>query len=219
MRASGRLLAWPLLRWALLFFPAVVLAHPHSWITLKAEFLLDEESRLTGLIQHWEFDVFYSMMALADALNENGDERKALRTLGEGMVRNLKKHNYFSELAIQGRRIKLSPPTQWSLDTVLVDGERRLDMKMHFTFSSPSAVENQTLSLRVFDPTYYIDMRHYTATQIIVHAKNATECATTVELPDTPDEIIEYAASLDKNQKNTTGLGDQFAERVLLRCR
>ena len=86
---------------------------------------------------------------------------------------------------------------------------------MHFDIETPQVVENKTISFRVFDPSYYIDMRHFSTSQIIIHTKNATECSSTVELPEPSDELVEYAANLDKSQTAKNGLGNQFAEKAL----
>jgi ABC-type uncharacterized transport system substrate-binding protein len=194
------------------------LAHPHSWINLKSEFTLDQQGRLTALTQHWEFDMYYSLMTIADMMNEHGDQQKGLGLLGKGMTNSLKKYNYFSELKVNNRLVKLSLPKDFKLVTKLSDGKEILKLSMHFELPHPLAIENKPISFRVFDPTYYIDMRHYKASQVIIHTQNATECSTTVELPETSDELVEYANSLDKSQQDTQGLGNSFAEQVMIHC-
>ena len=76
----------------------------------------------------------------------------------------------------------------------------------------------KTLSWRVFDPAYYIDMRHQKLSQVTLHKGNDTECSTRIEQPNPSEEIIAYATSLDRSQKDTKGLGDYFAEKVLIHC-
>ena len=201
-----------------LFWPSLLSAHPHSWINLKTEFIMDDQGRLSGLTQHWEFDVYYSMMTYADMMNDYGDEQKGLLKLGQGMVNSLKGYAYFSTLELNGHLIQLDTPYDQTLRITYPKGQQTLTLTMHFELSKAQVIENKTLSFRVFDPSYYIDMRHYTASQVIIHTKNATECSSTVTLPEPPDELVEYAASLDKTQKDTTGLGDKFAEKVTIHC-
>lgn len=201
-----------------LFCSSHLTAHPHSWINLKTEFTLDDQGQLSGITQHWEFDVYYSMMTYADMMNDYGDEQTGLLKLGQGMVNSLKDYAYFSNLELNGRLIQLGTPYDQTLHLTYPKGQQTLTLTMHFKLSEAQAIDNKTLSFRVFDPSYYIDMRHYTASQIIFHTKNATECSSTVTLPEPPDELVEYAASLDKTQKNTTGLGDKFAETVSIFC-
>jgi ABC-type uncharacterized transport system substrate-binding protein len=199
-------------------FSKYSLAHPHSWVDLKSEFTLDEQGRLTSLTQHWEFDVYYSMMTIADMMNDHGDKQKGLVLLSKMMTKSLKKYHYFSELKINNTLVKLPPPSNSQLTTKLSEGQEKLKLSMHFEFQHPKTIENKPISFRVFDPTYYIDMRHYKASQVIIHSQNATECSTTVALPEASDELVEYANSLDKTQKDTQGLGNSFAEQVLIHC-
>mgnify|MGYP000675210907 CR=1 FL=1 len=194
------------------------LAHPHSWVNLKSEFTLDEQGRLTALTQHWEFDQYYSMMTIADMISEHGDQQKGLLILGKSMAKNLNRYNYFSELKVNNMLIKLPFPSSFKLETKLSDEQDILTFSMHFELPHPRPIKKKPVSFRVFDPTYYVDMRHYKASQVIIHAQNGTECSTTVELPDTSDELVEYANSLDKSQQDTQGLGNSFAEKVIIHC-
>ena len=89
----------------LTILPLRVDAHLHSWITLKTEFMLDEKGRLTELQQHWEFDVYFSMMTLADIMNEYEDQKKGLEQLAKDMVNNLRSYDYFSELNIDNQPV------------------------------------------------------------------------------------------------------------------
>ena len=202
----------------LVLFTAQSKAHPHSWISLKSEFELDTEGRLTSLTQHWEFDVYYSMMAIADMMNNYGDQQKGLKLLAKDMAKNLKSYQYFSSLKIDNRALDLPEPSETMLNIVEKDEQQILKLSMQFKWSLPRPIENKSVSLQVFDPTYYIDMRHYDASQITIRSLNASECETTVQLPDPSDEMIEYALNLDRTQKDTQGLGENFAEQVLIHC-
>ncbi len=199
-------------------FSQFSLAHPHSWVNLKSEFTLDEQGRLTALTQFWEFDEYYSMMTIADMMNEHGEQEKGLLLLGKAMTKNLKAFHYFSELKIDTTLVKLPLPSEFKLETKLSDGQQILKFSMHFEFTHPRTIKNRPISFRVFDPTYYVDMRHSKASQVIIHTQTTTECSTTIALPDTPDELIEYANSLDKSQQGTQGLGNSFAEQVIIHC-
>jgi ABC-type uncharacterized transport system substrate-binding protein len=61
-------------------------------------------------------------------------------------------------------------------------------------------------------------MAHTTESNINIIGGNATECSKTLELPELSDDLINYAQSLDQTQKDTDGLGADFAETVLIRC-
>lgn len=44
------------------------------------------------------------------------------------------------------------------------------------------------------------------------------DCEVTLDIPEPTDELIEYAANLDRSQKNTQGLGIHFAETARIIC-
>ncbi len=202
----------------LTLLPIHAYAHPHNWITLKTEFTLDERGQLTALLQHWKFDIYYSEIRLADIKNEYRDQQQGLDQVAKEMAKNLKNYNYFSELKINDQLIALTEPSTRSLSTVFEKDQQQLILTMGFKLEEPWSIGNKTLSWRVFDPTYYIDMRHQKLSQILIHKSKDTECSTHIESPKLSEEMIKYAASLDRTQKNTQGLGDYFAEKVLIRC-
>ena len=60
-----------------------VAAHPHYWISLKADMILDEQGRLSKIRQQWAFDVYFSMMTVKDVVNEHGDKQTGLRKIAD----------------------------------------------------------------------------------------------------------------------------------------
>jgi len=214
-----RLPAKSFLTLLLVIIPLYVNAHPHNWIRLKTEFTLDENGQLIEVLQHWTFDIYYSAINLADISNEYESQQEGLNKLAQDMVNNLQGFDFFSELKVANQRVHLAKPSDYSLTTVLEDGQQKLLLGMRFTLDGSSPIDSQTLSWRVFDPTYYIDMRHQTASKILIHKNNNTECSTNIESPTPSAEIIDYAANLDRSMKDTQGLGSYFAEKIHIHCR
>lgn len=162
--------------------------------------------------------MYYSLMTHADLLNEFGDEEKGLLETAKRMVGNLKDFNYFSKLKFNGSTIDLGTPDQYQLNIRQQDGELVLELEMTFDIDANTSIEDKTLAWQVYDPTYYIAMNHETAANIEIVGGNATECTKSLEFAEPTDEQIEYAASLDRTQRDTAGLGEIFAETALIRC-
>lgn len=190
-----------------LIFSAKALAHPHSWIELNTTFVIDEDVQLVKVKQRWEFDAYYSMMTRADLLNEFSNEKQGLTETARRMINSLKDYEYFSELKVEGKKLKLGMPLDYSLSTKKKVGSSILVLEMTFNIMDKVKVENEKVSWRVFDPTYYISMNHDKASNVDIISKGTTECSKTLEVPAPSDEIVDYAKSLDKTQKNTRGLG------------
>lgn len=196
----------------------MLIAHPHNWIALNSVFVLDDDSRLVSLTQRWEFDVYYSMMTMADVLNEYPSEEIGLPATASDMVRNLKAYDYFSSLTLDGEKVSLSAPGSFALRNKQKEGQLVLELEMTFEFEPGLAVESKALALQIYDPTYFIAMNHASVENIQIEGGDAVECAVKLEFPEPSDELIDYAQSLDRNQKDTDGLGASFAETATIFC-
>ena len=202
----------------LICFAAFVHAHPHNWIDLNSTFILDSDSQLVQIKQRWGFDMYYSLMTHADLLNEFGDEETGLSATAKRMIENLEAYNYFSSLKVDGTVIGLGVPDKYRLFTSKKDGEFILVLEMTFDIEPGVKIENHTLAWQVFDPTYYIAMNHATVNNIEIIGGNATECSRQLKYPEPSDELIDYAQALDRTQKETDGLGANFAETAFITC-
>ncbi len=200
-------------------FPLCLRAHPHNWITLKSEFIIDKSGLLTELHQYWQFDVYFSMMTLDDIMHESRVQPNSLQLLATDMVNNMQSYRYFSQLKIDNQAVALAKPIDYALSKVSNDGQQQLLLHMRFQLPTPQRVTDKTLIWQVYDPTYFIDMRHNDTSQIIVRRENGKQCSTAIEQPEPSNEMLDYAFSLDQTEKNTQGLGAAFAEKVIIQCR
>lgn len=199
-------------------FCSTVIAHPHSWITVTSDFVLDEQDRLVEIRQRWIFDEFYSMMTVADMQSVYGDvNEQVLSEYVEGMMTSLTRHQYFSHLRWQGQRIALPRASRYYLSAPEVDGMVLLILEMHFTIE-PLDIMSSGIEWQVFDPTYYVSMMHETTNNIRVISANSAECTKLLNEADPDPEVVAYAMMLDETQTETDGLGELFAETVELEC-
>ncbi|MDA7747027.1 DUF1007 family protein [Psychromonas sp.] len=214
------LLSKPLLFAFLLLaiMPLSVKAHPHNWITVKSEFLIDEKGQLTTVREYWEFDIYFSMMTIADVMHESTVQPNSLQLLADDMINNMESYQYFSSLKISNQTVPLGRPDKYELIINTIEGQQQLVLFMDFQLAKPLPLNNQPLLWQVYDPTYYIDMRHHDTSQIIITNKRGNECTTTIDLAEPTQEMAEYAMSLDRSQTETQGLGKSFAEKIIIKC-
>lgn len=202
----------------LLLFSSLIQAHPHNWIALNSRFVLDDQAQLISIEQRWEFDVFYSMMTLADVLNEYGSEEAGLPVFASRMIENLASYNYFSVLRLDSQVIQLSSPQRYALVSRQRDQQQVLELQMRFDLEKPLSIEARTLVFSVYDPTYYIAMNHANEHNIVIEGGNASECVLELKFAEPSEDLLDFAQSLDQSQKDTDGLGENFAETALIRC-
>jgi ABC-type uncharacterized transport system substrate-binding protein len=207
-----------LICWFLMFFSIGAFAHPHNWITLKTEIFLDEQQRLIKIQQHWEFDIYFSMITMADIMNEYPDPREGLAALSAEYMYNIAEYQYFSVLHVAEKKIELPKPTEHSLTTVQRAGNKILSLSMTFQMEGPISLQNESLELRTYDPSYFIHMSHPEKNNIVVHTQNGESCLRKIVLPNPTDETIDYALSLDRSEKGTAMLGLEFSETVVVNC-
>lgn len=199
-------------------YASLTSAHPHNWIDLKSDFTIDSQNRLTHIRQTWKFDMYYSMITLADVLNEHKDEVKGLRIIARKMITDLADYNYFSLLKINRQAVPLPAPAQYRLYSQREGTGQFLEMEIVFDIAPGISIGNKAIEWQIFDPTYYIAMMHADSSNISVTTDNGTDCASTLEQPAPTEDIINYAMGLDQNQRETNGLGQYFAETIRISC-
>lgn len=211
---------WKLITGTLIsaFFSLSTAAHPHNWIALKSDFILDNQGQLIEIRQRWEFDIYYSTITFAEVMNKYRDEKTGLQKLSDRIVRNLSGYQYFSTLKLNESEVQLVKPKQYQMTSKTKEGELLLEMEMHFEIDPPLVLDGQTLIWSVFDPTYYIEMAHKEADNVVIRGDKPIDCTKKLELPNPSEDLIDYAQSLDASQKDTEGLGFNFAEKVIINC-
>ncbi|EAR08819.1 DUF1007 family protein [Reinekea blandensis] len=198
-------------------WPTTALLHPHSWINLTTDFVIDDQEQLAQVRQRWIFDEFYSAMMLADLDREYPTRELALLAHGNDMIASLSQHGFFSHLVLAQNQHALPSPAEHQLSVVTTQEADMLVLEMVFDLSSTPLPVSE-LSWQVYDPTYYVSMRHDDVERIRIHNRSSLECMPNLIEPNPTEEQMNYASSLDQTQKDTDGLGRLFAQKVIVQC-
>ena len=196
----------------------ILLAHPHNWINVSTHFVLNNENQLIEIKQSWEFDGIYSMITHANLKNAYEDEKVGLVLMAEQMKKNLGGYDYFSNLIIDGEKIDIPKADHANLIMESRPPISVMTLDLDLKFKTPIDIVGKELIWSVFDPTYYISMNHKTVEDISITNAGSAECGKELSIPTPTAETIAYAGSLDKSQRETDGLGNEFAERVIISC-
>lgn len=193
-------------------------AHPHVWIDLRTTALLDEHGRVASVRIGWLFDRFYSAFAEQDmdtdrdgAVSEAEAQRWAEVAFG-----NIAGSGFFAELLIDGRSMVPdkadSPVGRW------IDGQ----MFMSFVVRPdvPADPRQVAVGYLVYDPQFYIDIRHPEGEGFAsVEGPGQETCTATAGRSEPPPEVVASAAALDRDETAPAGLGRLFADYVKVSCR
>ena len=196
---------------------SVAKAHPHEWIDLRVEFKFDREKRLIALEQSWLFDPFFSAYVVEE-LNAARPRRNIVReqanALGNEMVSNLNKHNLLNEWTYQGEVI---PNLMGTFVSTQIKNRNQMELTFQIELDAPLDLTAGTFEYRVFDPTYYIEILHAEGFRPRLRG-GPRGCSTTIIEPEPSEDLLIYAAELDRDENPEDGLGQHFAERVVIAC-
>lgn len=209
-----------LLRFLLLtLFSASLFAHPHNWIDTRTRLLINAEGFLTGIEQRWTFDPYYSALTLADLGNEYGPALSVgLQEYSAVMASNLASYNYFSNLVSASRSVSLPRPVHQNLEVTMEDDYEIMHLSMVFELSSPLDLKTTLADWSVYDPTYYIAMRHLSTEDVVLVTQGDIRCNKQLINATPSEEEVAYAQQLDASQRDTDGLGKLFAQHIKLSC-
>ena len=190
-------------------------AHPHVWIDVSVEVVFDQ-GKVTGLRETWLFDDYYTAYATED-MDEDGDgkpDAHRLRALLEENMSNLAEYNYFTQVTSGSGDVAFGKITEMSSQ---MNGAR-LEMTFLLPLAAPLDVHKPGMVYGIFDPTYYIEMLHAEKPDAIRLTAAPAGCSKQLEKPKPTMEATMLAASLDRLQTASNGLGALFAERVTIQC-
>lgn len=189
-------------------------AHPHAWMDLQTRFLINDQQQLTGLDLIWHFDEFYSANIIEDMKLKEEPLEKQYQDFARQSIEFMAADNWLTHMELNGKQLTFSTPTVYRTE------KQDYHLVLHFVLplKEPVPLKGNSLSLSIYDSTYYVEMLHHKAGAVSVSDHAATLCDIRLEKPNPPEDISAYAASLDITQQGEKGLGTLFAEKVLLTC-
>lgn len=192
----------------------LAMAHPHAWMDLQTRFLVNEKLQLTGLDLIWHFDDFYSANIIEDMKQKEEPLEKQYQDFARQSIEFMAAENWLTHLELNGKKLTFSNPTVYRTE------KQDYHLVLHFVLplKEPVPLQGNSLSLSIYDSTYYVEMLHHKTSAVSLSDHAADLCDIQLEEPNPPEDISAYAASLDINQQSEKGLGTLFAEKVLLTC-
>jgi ABC-type uncharacterized transport system substrate-binding protein len=196
--------------------PAAAGAHPHAWIDLKTSAVFDDAGAFVGVHVDWLFDDFYSLFILEEIGSADGTiPPEALMDLAQRNLRNLAEYSYFTFIEVDGAKGEYAAPQ--NVHSELRDG--RLAMQFTVPLLQPVDVRTSAVSYGVYDPTYYIEVLHMEEGDAVTLSGAAPNgCAAELQKPAPSMADVALAASLDQTETAGEGLGELFAEIIVIRC-
>jgi len=164
---------------ATLTLAAPATAHPHVWITVRADVII-ENGAASGMRHAWTFDKFYTEMAIAglDANKDGRYDREELAGLAKVNMDGLKEFEYFTLARSNNTKLAFQPPSDYWLE------HTNGILTLHFVLplAQPQPVQGSALTFSIYDPTYFIAFEYAKDDPVRVEGA-AAACTAALERP------------------------------------
>ncbi|MEC7245907.1 MAG: DUF1007 family protein, partial [Pseudomonadota bacterium] len=189
-------------------------AHPHMWIDLHTEVILQEDGKIRAIYQEWLFDDFYSTALLEDASTHPEGLEDGINAEISDILSGLQSWNYFTQILSDAEEIGLKKVTSFTAEV----RENRLWISFTAYLEMPVHPLRKTFSYAIFDPTYYIEMYHLENAVVGFQGKNQNRCKGIIIDPNPSSEAVQLSQSSALDSEADASIGQLFAETVKVEC-
>lgn len=199
------------------------LAHPHVWVTAKAQ-IVYADGKVAGIRHDWAFDPEYSAF-VTQGLDANKDGKLTpdeLAGLAATNTENLAEFGYFTKLKVSGKEQAFADPRE---PAMRMEGNA-LVLSFLLPLKSPAAPGRGVAAMEVYDPTYFVSFAF--AEGAAVTLSGAPQgCTATVTRPKGDGAKVADANGATKAGMTeaffealtaASNYGEQFANRVIVAC-
>ncbi|MFO1034243.1 MAG: DUF1007 family protein [Hyphomicrobiales bacterium] len=199
------------------------LAHPHVFADIRSELMLAADGTVTGVRVQWTTDKAYAQVAL-EGMDTNGDgqyDDAELARLTEENLTALADYDYFVHFKFNGEK---------QAHGVAADGMQRYnpeDGRLTLVFTVPLRTpldpHKGEVSLKVYDPEFYIDFEYVEEKPLLLSAAPPAGCTARLLPPKTDAATDQTRAMLatkgtDWKPENDEDYGGLFAPDAVMKC-
>jgi len=132
-------------------------AHPHVWVVSKSSVVYAPDGTVVGIRHAWAFDDMYSAFATQGLEQKTKGQftREELQPLAQVNVESLKEYDFFTFAKADGKKAAFDEPKDYHLEF----NAKESVLTLHFLLPLKKPAKVQTLTLEVFDPSYFIDFQ------------------------------------------------------------
>jgi ABC-type uncharacterized transport system substrate-binding protein len=194
-------------------------AHPHVWVTMKAQVVYAPDGSVTGVRHAWTFDDMFSVFATQgiDGKTKGEFTREELKPLAQTNVESLKDFDYFTYAKSNGNNLEFAEPLG---DYYLDYDSKETVLTLHFTLPLKKPLKAKEVEIDIFDPSYFVDFSFVKDNPVALVGAPAA-CEVSAELPKEMDAaMLDKLAQMpaDAQLDPSSYLGSQFAHKIQVKC-
>lgn len=128
-------------------------AHPHVWVSARAEVVFDAKGAIEAIRNTWVFDEMYSTF-VTEGQAKGGKllTRDDLAPLAKSNVEDLAAFGYFTFAKATRAKVEFAAPTDVSLEE---RADKRVVLRFTLPLTTPASAA-KAFSFQVYDPTYFV---------------------------------------------------------------
>lgn len=204
-------------KFALFLFSLIstsVWAHPHSWVDLQAK-VLGENQTLTGFKMQWTFDRMTTAYLFDGEDMSPPHQKETLKKLAKSVIDNMVKSHYFSNVSDNQKSMAFKSVN----DEKLTTHKGKATLAFTLRLENPYVFDDKPLTIKVFDPTYYVDMSWGSKSDISFATALKSNCRIQLIKPHPSTTQINRAMTLPIDANPDYQLGQIFTQSVKLNCK
>jgi len=190
------------------------LAHPHVWVTAKAEIVFAPDGRVTGVRHHWTFDEAYTAY-VTQGLDKNGDGKltsEELQELADENAASLNEFDYFTVLKARGKPQTFDPPKEARMTME----KTQVAMSFLLPLKAPIAPTG-AVSIEIEDPTFFVYFSLTEGNAAVSLANAPQGCVTTIAKAKPLDATMQKILQ-DEGAIQAQDFGIEYANRAIIAC-
>ncbi len=196
-----------------LILSSPVNAHPHAWINMQTTFI-GTHKNINKIKMQWQYDPMSSAYNLDGLDTSEAHLSSTLNQLAQQLIKNLLGVHYYTYLYHDK-----TPIRYLETDSAHFTYEKnRLTLSFQLTLEKPISLSTTPITLKIYEPTYYVDMSWKSSRDIHFSPQLQSHCHADIEQAKPTAEQMMYASSLPADVTPDRPLGQLFAQTVHLTC-
>jgi ABC-type uncharacterized transport system substrate-binding protein len=196
-------------------FAPMAAAHPHVWVTARAQAVFNAKGEITALRHTWTFDEMYSAF-VTEGQGKDGQlmTKEELAPLAKTNVESLAEFDYFTFAKAAGKNVEFGPPEDYSLEQ---QKDKRVVLRFTLPLKTPAST-SKAFSFQVYDPTYFVafEMEDENPVSMAGAQKGSVNVLGSKPLAETDTKKL--SESFFSGLSPGTDFGIKLASRVIVAC-